>query len=272
VYGTEEYSRLSDLFQDIDSWSDWDKDPIKEYLESMTNRAHQANALADAWVDGRFRWADAVLQGRCAKLIGELPDASLEKHKLTNESSAEERWAAVARLITQYIGEVRILRPEAATWTLCKVDHWDYLSEKWLVRQFQVQLDGRAKDFASSWLGHRAKNNLEAQVRDIASAKRIHRAALYPCWEKQIMRMVAPVTLPQDLRYPMEWRLDGAVTNIGELLLRLGHTQDSFAGLNCMKLHLQFHVLLVVRITKRHRNNWLGTEHTSPCCTPALSN
>ena len=51
VYGTEEYSRLSDLFQDIDSWSDWDKDPIKEYLESMTNRAHQANALADAWVD-----------------------------------------------------------------------------------------------------------------------------------------------------------------------------------------------------------------------------
>jgi hypothetical protein len=140
------------------------------------------------------------------------------------------------------------------------------------VRKFQVQLDGRAKDFASSWLGHRAKNNLEAQVRDIASAKRIHRAALYPCWEKQIMRMVAPVTLPQDLRYPMEWRLDGAVTNIGELLLRLGHTQDSFAGLNCMKLHLQFHVLLVVRITKRHRNNWLGTEHTFPCCTPALSN
>jgi hypothetical protein len=272
VYGTEEYSRLSDLFQDIDSWSDWDKDPIKEYLESMTNRAHQANALADAWVDGRFRWADAVLQGRCAKLIGELPDASLEKHKLTNESSAEKRWEAVARLVTQYIGEVRILRPEAATWTLCKVDHWDYLSEKWLVRQFQVQLDGRAKDFASSWLGHRAKNNLEAQVRDIASAKRIHRAALYPCWEKQIMRMVAPVTLPQDLRYPMDWRLDGAVTNIGELLLRLGHTQDSFAGLNCMKLHLQFHVLLVVRITKRHRNNWLGTEHTSPCCTPALSN
>ena len=93
-YDTPEYSRLSDLFRAIDSWSDWDKDPIKEYLESMTNRAHQANALADAWVDGRFRWADAVLQGRCAKLIGELPDASLEKHKLTNESSAEERWAA----------------------------------------------------------------------------------------------------------------------------------------------------------------------------------
>ena len=109
-------------------------------------------------------------------------------------------------------------------------------------------------------------------MRDTASAERIRQAALWPCWEKQTMRMVAPVTLPQDLRYPMEWRLDGAVTNIGELLLRLGHTQDSFAGLNCMKLHLQLDVRLLVRITKRRRNNWLGTEHTSPCCTPALSN
>jgi hypothetical protein len=173
VYGTEEYSRLSDLFRAIDSWSDWDKDPIKEYLESMTNRAHQANALANAWIHGRLRPANAALQKKPSKLIEELPPASVDKHNITSQSSAKDKWPVVARLVTQYIGEVRILRPESATWTLCEVDHWDYLSEMWLVRQFRIQLDGGAKDFASSWLGHYAKNDLEAQVRDIASAKRI---------------------------------------------------------------------------------------------------
>ena len=68
---------------------------------------------------------------------------------------------------------------------LCEVEHWDYLSEKLLVRQFHIQLDGGAKDFASSWLGHDARSDLEAQVRTTASAKRIHQAALWPCWEKQ---------------------------------------------------------------------------------------
>ena len=130
--------------------------------------------------------------------------------------------------------------------------------------------------FASNWLRHDARSDLEAQVCTFASAKRSHQGALWPFWEKQIMPM----------GHPMEWRLDGAVTTIGELLLRLGGTQDSFAGLNCMKLHVQLDVRLVVRIMKRHRNNWLGTKHTSPCCrnnwlgtkhtspccTPALSN
>ena len=140
------------------------------------------------------------------------------------------------------------------------------------MRQFQIQLDGGPEDFASKWLGHKAKIGLDWQVRTTATDKHIDQAALWPCWAKQTMRVVAPVTLPEACWPPMEWRLDGTVATIGELLLRLGHTQDSFAGLNCMKLHLQFHVLLVVQITKRHRNNLLGTEHTSPCCTPALSN
>ena len=126
--------------------------------------------------------------------------------------------------------------------------------------------------FASNWLRHDARSDLEAQVCTFASAKRSHQGALWPFCEKQIMPMVAPVTLPKDLGHPVEWRLDGAVTTIGELLLRVGGPQDSFAGLNCMKLHVQLDVRLVVRITKRHRNNWWGTEHTCPCCTPGLSN
>jgi len=134
---------------------------------------------------------------------------SVDKHNITSQSSAKDKWHVVAKLVTQYIGEIRILWPESATWTLCKVDHWDYLSDMWLVRQFHIQLDGGAQDFASSWLGHNAKKHIQAQVRDTASAKRIRQAALWPCWEKQTMRMVAPVTLPQDLWHPMEWRLDG---------------------------------------------------------------
>ena len=55
------------------------------------------------------------------------------------------------------------------------------------MRQFQIQLDGGPKDFASSWLGHNAKIGLEAQVRTTASDKRIDQAALPPCWAKQTM-------------------------------------------------------------------------------------
>ena len=93
------YSRLSDLFGDIDAAS-WNNTPIRNYLESMTRRSHQANVLAITTTDDSHRWADAALRERCAKLIEELPDKSVEKHNLTSESSAEERWAAVARLVT----------------------------------------------------------------------------------------------------------------------------------------------------------------------------
>ena len=281
VYGTEEYSQLCDLFQGIDSWRDGDKDPIKEYLQSMTDRAHHANALANAWIGRKLRSANAFLQRQLFKLIEELPPTSVDKHNITSQSSARDKWHVVAKLVTQYIGEVRILWPERATWTLCKVDDWEYLSDMWLVRQFRVQLEGEAQDFASSWLTHNAKKHIQAQVRDIASTKRIRPAALWPCWEKQTMRTVAPVTFPKDLWHPMEWRLDGAVTNIGELLLRLGNTQDSFAELNCMKLHLQSDVRLLVRITKRHvKNCWersipLRAAHLPfqidvPCCPHVL--
>jgi hypothetical protein len=233
-FGTPEYSQLSELFGAIDVATDKDTflASVKHYLVSMSQRSHRANALANGKIDGEFRQADPFLRDRCAKLIEELPDASLEKHNLTNESSAEKRWEAVARLVTQYIGEVRILQPVSATWKLCEVHQWNGLSEELLVRQFQIQLDGGPEDFASSWLGHNAKIGLEAQVRTTASDKRIDQAALRPCWAKQTMRVVAPVTLPEACWPPMEWRLDGTVATIGELLLRLGGTRDSFARFN----------------------------------------
>ena len=190
------YSRLSDLFGDIDAES-WNDTPVRNYLESMTRRSHQANALATATTADGHRWADAALRERCAKLIEELPDKSVEKHNLTSESSAEERWAAVARLVTQYIGEVHILQPESATWKLCEVHQWNGLSENLLERQFQIQLDGGPEDFASKWLGHKAKIGLDWQVRTTATDKHIDQAALWPCWAKQTMRVVAPVTHPE---------------------------------------------------------------------------
>ena len=125
---------LSDLFQGMDSWSDWDEDPIREYLKSMTDRAHHANALANARIHGRPRPANTALQKRLSKLIEEIPPVSVDKHNITSQSSAKDKWHVVAKLVTQYIGEIRILWPESATWTLCKVDHWDYLSDMWLVR------------------------------------------------------------------------------------------------------------------------------------------
>ena len=118
----------------MDSWSGWDEDPIREYLKSMTDRAHHANALANARIHGRPRPANTALQKRLSKLIEEIPPVSVDKHNITSQSSAKDKWHVVAKLVTQYIGEIRILWPESATWTLCKVDHWDYLSDMWLVR------------------------------------------------------------------------------------------------------------------------------------------
>ena len=51
-----------------------------------------------------------------------------------------------------------------------------------------------------------------------------------PCWPKQTMRIVAPVSDPEKLWPPMEWRLEGNVTTMGQLLLQLGGTRDLLLG------------------------------------------
>ena len=40
------------------------------------------------------------------------------------------------------------------------------------------------------------------------------------------MRVAVPITYPEACWSQMEWRLDGTVCTIGELLLQLGGTQD----------------------------------------------
>ena len=63
-------------------------------------------------------------------------------------------------------------------------------------------------------------------VRKTALEKNIAESALRPCWKKQTMRIVAPVSDPSKVWPPMEWRLHGYVITMGELLLRLGGTKD----------------------------------------------
>ena len=62
--------------------------------------------------------------------------------------------------------------------------------------------------------------------RNTALEKNIDESALRPCWKKQTMRIVAPVSDPDKVWPPMEWRLEGIVTTMGELLLQLGDTKD----------------------------------------------
>ena len=79
-------SCLSELFDAVDV-AGWKETPVKKYLESMSKRSHRANALAAGTNDdGCPRSADHVLRERCAKLIEELPDKSVEKHNLTRDS------------------------------------------------------------------------------------------------------------------------------------------------------------------------------------------
>ena len=74
--------------------------------------------------------------------------------------------------------------------------------------------------------GAKAEELIDSMVRSNASEKSIDESALRPCWKKQTMRIVAPVSDPDKVWPPMEWRLEGIVTTMGELLLQLGDTKD----------------------------------------------
>jgi hypothetical protein len=67
-------------------------------------------------------------------------------------------------------------------------------------------------------------------ARTTAWDERVDESALMPCWPKQTMRAVAPVSDPEKLWRPMEWRLEGTVTTMGQLLLQLGGTRDLLLG------------------------------------------
>ena len=190
----------------------------------MSRRSHQANGLANQ-ANG-WRYADQGLRERCAMLIEELPEGSIQKRGIDDGSSEEDRWTAVSKLATQYIGEVVLLQPESATWTLCKVHNCQWLSEERLERQFQVNDKREPADNTSRWIGRSAKDALERQVHTTAIDQGIDQAALWPCWDNQTVRIVAPISKPDASWRAMEWRLDGEVVAIGELLVQLGGTLD----------------------------------------------
>ena len=96
--------------------------------------------------------------------------------------------------------------------------------------QFLVNDNGEPQEFGSSWLGNEAKDSIDDQVKATAAYNGVDERALRPCWEKQIIRAVAPVSDPENVRLPMEWRLHGKVTTMGQLLIQLGSTRDLLAA------------------------------------------
>ena len=68
--------------------------------------------------------------------------------------------------------------------------------------------------------------NLRVQAALWLHAQHIDQAALWAYWAKQTMRVAVPITYPEACWSQMEWRLDGTVCTIGELLLQLGGFQD----------------------------------------------
>ena len=129
-----------------------------------------------------------------------VPRSSVLKHEIDESTSLEDRWYAVSKLATQAMGEVVLLQPEMATWKLIEVRSEERLAANYLERQFLRNAQEEDQHFASSWLG--------------------------PTAQRQTMRVVAPVSDPEKLWPPMEWRLDGTVTTMGELLLQFGGTRD----------------------------------------------
>ena len=131
-----------------------------------------------------------------------------------------------AKLATMYVGKVVIEQPEDATWSLTSVRCEEWLAEKYLERQFCVNEWNEPEDFASSWLGERAQRNIDWEVRAAAKDTGVHESAFRPCWQKQVKRVVVPVSDPESVGSPREWRLHGTVTTIGQLLIQLGGTGD----------------------------------------------
>ena len=223
------FSYLSELWSAIDNVT-CNKKVTKTYMQMMKTRSMQIVMVASSETDGCVRLADEGLQQQCAKLIQKLPELSIEKRQIDELTPLEDLWKAVSKLATQYSGEVVLLQPEDATWVLTEVNSEDCLATNYFQRQFLVNEREEALDFASSWLGETAQRKMQSMVRTAAWHYGVHESALSPCWQNQTMRIVAPVCEPEKLQCPMEWRLYGKVTTIGQLLLQLGSTMDLFVA------------------------------------------
>ena len=124
------------------------------------------------------------------------------------------------------MGEIAILEPQKAEWILAKKSTERHLAGNVLERQFHVNDMGAPEDFASSWLGQAAQEKIHSEVGRLHKNEHLDEKALMPCWHRQIMRAVAPVTNPAMLPCAMEWLLDCTVTTLGQLLLQLGGIMD----------------------------------------------
>ena len=151
--GQTSFSSLYELWGAIDNTA-WHENPTMRYLENMKSRSMRAVMLAST---ASGRPGDEGLRQQCAKLIEELPQSSIEKHQIVESTPLEALWKAVSKLVTQAIGEVVLLQPEEATWTLTEVHNAASLAENYLERQFLIVDSGKPRDFASSWLGKKAE-------------------------------------------------------------------------------------------------------------------
>ena len=194
-----------------------------KYLQKRKRNSLQVFDLSSA----TKKKARKELQKKCWKLVKDLPKTSTDKRGFElKELPMQVRWKAVSKLAQESLGEVVLLQPKTARWNLTEALHKKYLAENYLPRQFACNQNAYQQDFASSWLGPIAKQDIDSMASRIASEKRIDKSALMPCWKEQIMRVVAPVSDPKHVWPPMEWRLYGNITTMGELLLQLGDTKD----------------------------------------------
>ena len=194
-----------------------------KYLKERKRKSLQVNDLSSATKTRERK----ELQKKCWKLVQDLPKTSTDKRGFElKDLPMQERWKAVSKLAQESLGEVVLLQPDTARWNLIEASHKNYLAEEYLPRQFACNQNGYQQDFASSWLSPIAKQDIDSMASRIASEKHIDKSALMPCWKEQVMRVVAPVSDPKHVWPPMEWRLYGNITTMGELLLQLGDTKD----------------------------------------------
>ena len=137
---------------------------------------------------------------------------------LSPTATKERKFRVACKLPRAFEGEVRILDPESATWSLVDIEGGIsattalYQNDQFRLIPHNCDADANQPCCGQSWLTPSSKADMEDQCK--SAMKRNHhdeKHAYYPCWERQTVRVACPTNKPTG----KEWRLQCNVVTLG---------------------------------------------------------
>ena len=169
-----------------------------------------------------------TLQMMYQPLLSSLPASSVCKMGLDLMETLEGRAKAIAGLVNHHSGEVVELDRARTTWHLRQGLPSGFGGEEFHAQQLwckpggspvgELTVPAGKDEYGRSW-AQAAEGSMKRQTHIVVSQIRnIVPAALLPCWENQVSRLIAPCRSVDD----WQWYRAGPVITLGELFIALG--------------------------------------------------